>query len=155
MWTTDSNEESAPPQQLITGSREGMNTSITKIQGLGTTSAHIETLYTRENAKEYCVGYELDNSEECILKELATTTLVGHVEANCETGIFTNLNNTTYKFSGVREYSDQRTSEPYIIQRYNNGALGDVLDGSSASGYWVALQTFATLCPNRGIDTSL
>ena len=52
------------------GSRAGMNVTIIEMRDLDTAKASIRVEHTRDNAKAYCVEYELDKSEQCLERTL-------------------------------------------------------------------------------------
>ena len=123
------------------GSRIGMEVTVTGVQGIGTANAVIRVRHTRENAKEFCVGYSDDNSEECVQRTLREVRINDELRGNCQTGRFTTIGGDTLRFAGPSRRRADGGPKYVII-----GASGP-LDGSTASGYYTALSEFNALCP--------
>ncbi|CAM5775544.1 hypothetical protein LMIY3S_05077 [Labrys miyagiensis] len=136
----------AHAETLFYGSRSGMLVTVVKKLNLGTTHARIVTKHTRENATAFCREYILKVTPKCIADTL-NTQLLPEISANCETGKFTTLGGQNYQFIGPNpQYDPTGDSTEYRMVEMGNS---EPLDGSSASGYDVALGQFKALCPNR------
>ncbi|MEN3232713.1 hypothetical protein PUR29_03660 [Methylobacterium ajmalii] len=129
--------------KIAYGSRAGMEVTVTSVSGIGTANAVIKAAHTRQNAKTYCVDYVLNNSNECIERAMRDVQVSDAVFGNCKTGVFTTFNGQKYKFAGRKKASDD------VIGSYRVYEGGSLLDGSSASGYPVAIETFRALCPGQ------
>lgn len=123
------------------GSRVGMEATVVGVEGIGTANAVIRVKHTRENAKEFCVEYSDDNSDDCVRRTLREVRINDELRGNCRTGQFTTLWGDTLRFAGAnrRKGGD---GPKYIIV----GASGP-LEGNMASGYYTALTEFNALCP--------
>jgi len=126
------------------GMRMGMVVTVLSKQGLDSNNAIITTVHTRENAIAFCRDYASSAQEQCIEDELAQQ-LNSQISANCETGTFTNFHGEVYEFQGLNNDGDASDAK-YVIF---NVASGEIADGSFASGYFVNLDIFRTLCPGR------
>ena len=124
------------------GSRLGMQVTVTSMRGIGTSRAVIEAEHTREDATAFCREYVQKVTPKCIDDELAVE-IGGELSANCQSGEFETLTGDELIFKGVSKTEDMAD---YVIAVKNSG---EVLDGSSASGYPVVLDQFLALCPNR------
>ncbi|MFK3968607.1 hypothetical protein ACI2KT_34170 [Ensifer adhaerens] len=104
------------------------------------------TKHTRENATAFCREYVQKVTPKCIADELAVE-LDLEIAANCKTGKFTTLNGQGYQFKGPNEaYDPTEMNTEYVLVEVGTS---EPLDGSSASGYDVALDQFKASCPNR------
>lgn len=144
---------SANPELLAFGQKAGMEVTVVSKQGLGTDHALIRGVLTAANSKNYCVGYELDNSQSCVDRFLRETHLSESIKANCGTGIFTTFYGEHLQFIG-------KNSNPEIMADYaiRNEENGQILDGSAASGLDYDLEQFSALCPgavaaSRSVET--
>ncbi len=126
------------------GSRAGMEVTVTGVEGIGTARAVIHVRHTRENAKEFCVEYSQDPSDECVQRTLREVRINDELRGNCQTGKFTTLWGEQLRFAGPNRQKDQFSPKYVII-----GANGP-LEGNMASGYFTALAEFNALCPGRG-----
>lgn len=124
------------------GSRLGMQVTITSVRGIGTSRAVIEVEHTREDATTFCREYVQKVTPKCIEDELAVE-IAGELSANCQSGEFETLTGDELIFKGVSKTEDMAD---YVIAVKDSG---EILDGSSASGYPVVLEQFLALCPNR------
>jgi hypothetical protein len=132
------------------GMRAGMYDAIEARSGIDTDHARIVTKKSRDAAIILCRGYNHDFTAECIAQtlSLAPTPLL---TANCPAGTFTNplaLGDCDHcqppqdlKFLGKSPHSDQG---PDLLIQTRDGSL---LDGSWASTYSFASDTFRLLCP--------
>jgi hypothetical protein len=137
------------------GSRIGMEVDIVSEYGLNSENALIVTRHTRENATKFCKEYLSTTSEKCIREEMAIK-LASDIKGNCKTGLFSDFFGFTYRFEGklLAPESDPVTPN-YAIRlissehphRGGEVDTGTILGGSSASGYPVNMQIYATLCP--------
>lgn len=122
------------------GSRAGMEVTVVRMSGLDTTKARIVTKHTRENAISFCRDYAQKVTEDCIKEELSVP-LNDSVSANCKTGEFETFTGERLRFAG-------KSRNPSMSKyRVIDLATKDDLDGSSASGYPVAMMIYKALCP--------
>ena len=63
---------SADAKTLYYGSRAGMEVTVVKTSGIGSSHARILTRHTRQNAIGYCRDYVGKVTEDCISRELKT-----------------------------------------------------------------------------------
>ncbi|MCD2171844.1 lysozyme inhibitor LprI family protein [Rhizobium sp. C4] len=124
------------------GSRLGMQVTVTSVRGIGTSRAVVEVEHTREDATTYCRDYVQKVTPKCIQDELAVD-IGGEFSGNCQSGEFETLTGDELIFKGVSKTEDMADYEIVVKE------TGEILDGSSASGYPVVLDQFLTLCPNR------
>lgn len=127
------------------GSRIGMNVDIVALTGVDTARARVQVEHTPANARAFCVGYLLDQSETCVQSHLADmrTRLRGFATANCPQGTFETLFGQPMRLVGPAMTGAPQFLDWLILDVRNNA----ILDGSSASGYSEALAVFSTLCP--------
>ncbi|MEI9429841.1 hypothetical protein [Mesorhizobium sp. Cs1299R1N3] len=125
------------------GSRVGMELTIVKKSGIGSTHASILARHDRRNARVYCREYGHDFTEECIDAEMKAP-LHFEITANCKAGEFTTFYGAKMLFQGRNKGTDVPTD--YRITAVDENM---VLDGSGASGYDYTLEQFKALCPNR------
>ncbi|MBY5747344.1 hypothetical protein HFO28_27755 [Rhizobium leguminosarum] len=136
----------AQAETLYYGSRAGMEVTVVKKSNIGSTHAKIVTKHTRENAIAFCRDYVQKVTPKCIADELAVE-LDLEIAAKCKTGKFTTLNGQGYQFKGPNEvYDPTEMNTEYVLVEVDTN---EPLNGSSASGYDVALDQFKALCPNR------
>lgn len=128
-------------EQVYYGSRAGMTATVVSKTGIGTENAVIVVEHTPEDAKGFCVEYNLDNSMACVRKTLAEVKIEPTVYANCKTMMWSDLGAERYAILG------KRTSDPYVSFDVRRVSDGEILDGSSASGYPTAMAMFDALCP--------
>ncbi len=132
----------AEDHSIYYGSRAGMTLTTISKQGIGTASAVIMLKHTPKDAKAYCVGYEQDNSMACVKRAMAEVKVSDRVTGNCKKGTWTDMYGQSYSFEGKPKSSDIMAD--YAVRDLKSG---EILDGSSASGYGVALTIFQQLCP--------
>ncbi|SFU22565.1 hypothetical protein [Mesorhizobium sp. YR577] len=136
----------AKAETLYYGSRAGMEVTVVKKSNIGTTHAKIVTKHTKENATAFCREYVQKVTPKCIADELKVQ-LLPEISANCRTGNFMTLYGQGYQFLGPNaDYDPTGMSTEYLLVELDSK---EPLDGSSASGYDVALGQFKALCPNR------
>jgi hypothetical protein len=128
-------------EQVYYGSRAGMTVTVVSKTGIGTENAVIQVEHTPEDAKGFCVEYNLDNSMACVRMTLAEVKVEPTVYANCKTMMWTDLGAERYAILG------RRTSDTYADFDVRRISSGEILDGSSASGYPTAMAMFDALCP--------
>ena len=128
--------------KITYGTRLGMQVTVTSVRGIGTSRAVIEVEHTREDATTFCREYVQKVTPKCIEDELAVE-IGGELSGNCQSGEFETLTGDELVFKGVSKTEDMAD---YVIAVKDTG---EVLDGSSASGYPVVLEQFLALCPNR------
>lgn len=132
----------AVDDEIYYGSRAGMSVTTVSKEGIGTKRAVIRVEHRPRNAKAYCVDYELDNSMACVRRTMATVKVRDRVTADCRKKTWTDLSGERYSFLGRQKSADSMAD--YAVKRLDTGEL---LDGSSASGYPTALSIFEALCP--------
>lgn len=131
----------AGAEQLYYGSRVGMTATVISKAGIGTENAIIAVEHTAEDAKGFCVEYILDHSMTCVRKTMVEVKVEPFVYANCKTLVWTDLHAERYAILG------RRTLDDYVDYDVRRISDGEVLDGSSASGYATAMEIFNALCP--------
>jgi len=136
----------AHAETLYYGSRAGMEVTVVKRSNIGTTHAKILTKHTKANATAFCRDYVQKVTPKCISEELSIE-LLSEISANCKTGKFITLGGLGYQFLGPNpQYDPTGDGTEYLLVEAGGS---EPLDGSSASGYGVALDQFKALCPNR------
>jgi hypothetical protein len=133
----------AADDEVYYGSRAGMSLTTVSKMGIGTANAIIYVKHTPKNAKASCVEYEQDHSMACVKRVMASVKVRDRVTANCLKRTWTDVHGQKFAFLGPNKKSDE-TFADYIVKDLKTG---EILDGSSASGYDVALTTFNLLCP--------
>lgn len=124
------------------GSRAGMHVTTVSKSGIGTSKAVIMIEHTPKDAKAYCVEYEQDYSMACVKRAMADVKVGDRVTANCKKRTWTDVYGQDYVFEGKSKSSDLMAE--YIVRSL---VSGEILDGSSASGYSTVLSIFQELCP--------
>ncbi|MCJ8057168.1 hypothetical protein GB928_027760 [Shinella curvata] len=124
------------------GSRAGMHVTTVSKSGIGTSNAVIMIKHTPKDAKAYCVEYEQDYSMACVKRTMASVKVGDRVTANCKKGTWTDVYGEGYVLEGKSRSTDLMAD--YVVRSVKSG---EVLDGSSASGYPTALSVFQELCP--------
>lgn len=120
----------------------GLVVTITKKSGIGSAKAVVSIEHTRQNALDYCEGFEMTSSKSCIDRTMTNVKVEKQISGNCKTGRFKDLWGESFQFKGRTKGGD---NEYAIIEL----ASGQPLDGSSASLYTTRLAAFEALCPNR------
>jgi hypothetical protein len=133
----------AQASTIYYGNKVGMELTIVKKTGIGSTHASILAKHNRQKARVYCREYGHDFSEDCIAAEMKAP-LHFEIIANCKTGKFTTFYGANMLFQGRNKGTDVTTD--YLITDTDENVL---LDGSGASSYDVTLDQFKALCPNR------
>jgi hypothetical protein len=124
------------------GSRAGMHVTTVSKSGIGTSKAVIMIEHTPKDAKAFCVEYAQDYSMACVKRTMADVKVSDRVAGNCKELTWTDVYGQAYAFEGKSKSSDLMAD--FIVR---NLASGEILDGSSASGYSTALGIFQELCP--------
>lgn len=132
----------AEDHSIYYGSRAGMQLTTVSKTGIGTANAVIVVKHTPKDAKAYCVGYEMDNSMACVKRTMAEVKVGDRVTGNCRKRTWTDMYGQSYAFEGPMKSTDSMAD--YAVRDMKSG---EILDGSSASGYGVALTIFQQLCP--------
>ncbi|MET3592951.1 hypothetical protein ABID26_002339 [Mesorhizobium shonense] len=132
----------ADAKTLYYGGRAGMEVTIVKKSGIGTSHASVLTKHTRQNAIGFCRDYVGKVTEDCIAREMRTPLHL-EITADCKTGKFTTFYGANMLFQGR---SPAGSATDYMIADTDENV---VLDGSGASGYDYTLEQFKALCPNR------
>ena len=135
--------DSGACETIYYGNKVGMELTIVKKTGIGSTHASILAKHDRQKARIYCREYGHDFSQACIDAEMKAP-LHFEITANCKTGTFTNFYGANMLFQGRNKGTDVTTD--YLITDTDEKV---VLDGSGASSYDVTLDQFKALCPNR------
>ena len=130
--------------RIYYGSRAGMHLTTVSKQGIGTANAIIIVKHTPEDAKAFCVGYVQDNSMACVKRTLADIKVGDRVTGNCVTKTWTDMYDYSYAFLGKAGKSNDIMMAEYALKDLKTGQL---LDGSSASGYGKQLTILQQLCP--------
>ncbi len=133
---------SAEDHSIYYGSRAGMHLTTISKSGIGTANAVIMVKHTPKDAKAVCVEYDQDNSMACVKRTMAEVKVGDRVTGNCVKRTWTDMYGQSYAFEGKPKSSDIMAD--YAVRDLKSG---EVLDGSSASGYGVALTIFQQLCP--------
>ncbi len=123
-----------------------MEVTIVSKSGIGTSKAEIRIKLTKKNAAAFCESYLVDTSEACAIKVLRDdgAKLRPFVSGNCRTGTWVDMYGNRYVMRGRNKNTKGNINAEYLIE---NRKRGEILDGSSASGYSVALGVFKALCP--------
>ena len=132
---------------LYYGSRAGMEVTVRSRKGLGTKNAVIVAEHTLANAENFCREYAMTTDPECVEQELKQKLQLT-ITADCNAGTFNTFYGAQYVFEGRRKSSDTATSTDYVLRETDGDDHGE-LDGSTASGYDVAIDQFKALCPTR------
>ena len=131
-------------EQIPYGSRAGMHLTTVSKQGIGTAHAVIRVKHTPKDAKAACVLYSQDYSMACVRATMAAVKVGDRVTANCVNRTWTDMYGHSYAFLGVAPPTDELKVVKYAVKDLKTG---EILDGSSASGYPVELVIFQQLCP--------
>lgn len=129
--------------RIYYGSRAGMHLTTVSKKGIGTSNAVIFVEHTPKDAKAYCVGYEGDNSMACVRRTMAEIKVGDRVTANCTKRSWTDMFGQSFKFLRRAKQTDGIMAD-YLIRDLKTG---EILDGSSASGYGTQITIFTQLCP--------
>ncbi|RUU02988.1 hypothetical protein EOD23_18880 [Mesorhizobium sp. USDA-HM6] len=132
----------ADAKTLYYGGRAGMEVTIVKKSGIGTSHAKVLTKHTRQNAIGFCRDYVGKVTEDCIAKEMKAPLHL-EITADCKSGKFTTFHGANMLFQGR---GPAGSATDYLITDTDENV---VLDGSGASGYDYTLEQFKALCPNR------
>jgi hypothetical protein len=130
--------------KIYYGSRAGMHVSVVSVSGLDTARAVIRTKHTREDATAFCREYVGKVTSTCVKQTLDETRINDEITGDCTRGTFVDFRGYRYRFDGPNK--DPEMSAKYRIVSV---ATGEVADGSSASGYDVAIDIYKALCPSR------
>jgi hypothetical protein len=134
----------ASAEKIPYASRVGEDLTIREAAGLDSAEASIFAVHDKADAKIYCRDYLQDRSASCVRKTMATDPKSFQFKANCETGVFTTVGGR-YRFVGPAKTDETSSAAFQVIDLQS----GEDLDGSSASGYPVAMTVFRKLCPSR------
>jgi hypothetical protein len=132
-----------PSDTIFWGSRVGMYDKIALRNGIGSSNAVIKTAPSREGAIQFCREYDQDYSNKCIKKGLEDDA-PKTITANCSSNTFYDFYNRRFVFLGRNKNTNGDIMADYLIRDLRSGEL---LDGSSASGYDVEFGIFKALCP--------
>ena len=132
---------------LFYGSRAGMQYTVVSTADLGTATATIKARHTRANAVAYCRDYVQAVTKACIAENLGEVPQKVTLTGNCDTGDFTGFDGDSYRFDGAYDASSGEIPDMMAEFKIVHVSDDTVLDGSSASGYDVALGIYQALCP--------
>jgi hypothetical protein len=135
--------EPDPKSTLFYGSRVGMYDEIASREGLDTSHAVVKTRFSHDGAVQVCREYGHDYSQKCIdeqRKDSHGNTITG----DCPNKTFSDLNGGKYLFLGKTKPGSGDVTADYSIRDL---ASGQILDGSTASGYDLMLGFYQALCP--------
>lgn len=136
-----------PPREIFYGSRAGMTMSVMGASALDTRVAMLYVEHTEKDAMSFCLQYVMTADAECVERTMAENeSLETKLAADCEVGTFNTPYGGHYRFQ-AKDTSPAQFDPEFIILDVENG--NQKLDGSSASGYGVALGVFEALCPSR------
>ena len=124
------------------GSSAGMHLTTISKEGIGTANAVIRVKHTPKDARAFCVEYSHDNSTACVKRTMLDVKIGDRVIANCVKKTWTDVYGKKFAFMGPNKNTDVMVE--YAVRDIKTGEL---LDGSTASGYDVALTSFKLLCP--------
>jgi hypothetical protein len=111
--------------------------------GLNSSHAIIKTVPSRKGSITFCREYSKDYSIKCIEDGLYNE-LIGVITADCSTGRFVDFSGGRFQFIGKNNNTNGDITADYLIKDLKTG---EILDGSSASGYGVEGGIFKALCP--------
>ncbi len=126
------------------GSRVGMYDDIASRNGIDTASAAIVARPSRDGAVQFCREYASDYSLKCINEQLRNNETQA-INANCSNKHFIDFDGNRFAFLGVNKTKSDDVMAEFSIKDLSTG---DLLDGSTASGYDVRLDIFKHLCPS-------
>ena len=129
--------------RIYYGSRAGMHLTTVSKQGIGTANAIIMVKHTPEDAKAFCVNYELDSSMACVKRTLANVKVGDRVTGNCVAKTWTDMSGYSFVFLGKATKSNDMMAD-YAVKDLKTG---EILNGTSASGYDREFAIFQQLCP--------
>jgi hypothetical protein len=140
-----------PPSTIVySGSRVGMYDEIVSRQGLDSASAQITTKASRDGAVTFCREYSRDYSVKCLDDEMRGPPL-RTIRGNCRDKTFSDFDGNRYTFVGKTPKRNEDIMAEFEIR---DMASGEILDGSSASGYGIRLGIFQALCPSSAPKNS-
>jgi hypothetical protein len=113
-------------------------------QGLDSASAQIPTKPRKDGAITFCREYSRDYSIKCIDEQMRGSSL-RTVRGNCREKTFADFNGDRYSFLGETPKDTDDIMAEFSIRDL---ATGEILDGSSASGYDTRLGIYQALCPS-------
>jgi hypothetical protein len=129
------------------GSRAGMTVTIVSREGVDSDHAVVRVVHTGADAGAFCKFYVVAPRPDCVAETLAEVAarITDRIEGNCRTGVFTGLWGSAVRFGGRLP----RTSEFGADWDFREEGSAEPLDGTTASGYDVALDQFRAICPGR------
>jgi hypothetical protein len=134
-----------PSDTIFWGSRVGMYDKIALRKGIDSSSAVIKTAPSRDGVIQFCREYDRDYSNKCVKDGLASD-VPKTITANCLSNTFSGFNNERFVFLGRNKSTNGEVTADYLIKEIKSG---EILDGSSASGYDIEFGVFKALCPLR------
>jgi hypothetical protein len=132
-----------PSTTIYYGSRVGMFHDIASKKGIDTSNAQLNTTPSRAGAIIFCRNYEMNYSSKCI-NDIINNDGPKTATANCRMKTFTDFRGSRFQFLGKNSDMSGDIFAEYLIKDLKSG---EVLDGSSASGYDIVFNIFKTLCP--------
>jgi hypothetical protein len=137
-----------PSETIFWGSRVGMYDNVALRKGIDSSYAVIKTAPSREGVIQFCREYDSDYSNKCIEKSLEND-VSKTVTADCLSNTFHDFYNSKFVFLGKNRDTNGDVTADYLIKDLKSGQM---LDGSSASGYDVEFGIFKALCPLKVPD---
>lgn len=134
---------------IVFGSRQGMELTVVSVRGLGTAHAAIDARQTERNAAEYCTGYvgEQTATAGCIaerMKEVGPAVMA--LRADCRSGDF-EVYGERRIFLGRNGHPEAGRSAEQPEYLIKDSATGEVLGDYMATGYFRDVAVFRALCP--------
>lgn len=134
---------------IVFGSRQGMDLTVVSVRGLDTTHAAIDARQTERNAAEYCTGYvgEQTATAACIaerMKEVGPAVMA--LRADCRSGNF-EVYGDRRVFLGRNGHPQAGRSAEQPEFFIKEAATGEILEDYMATGYFRNVAVFRTLCP--------
>ena len=134
--------EPSPDEVVYSGSRVGMYEDIISKEGLNSSDAIIKTAPSRKGSITFCREYSKDYTVKCIEDGLRNGR-PGVITADCPAGRFVDFSGGRFQFLGKNNNARGDIMADYLIKDLKSG---EILDGSSASGYGVEGGIFKALC---------
>jgi hypothetical protein len=127
--------------RIYYGSRAGMHLTTMSKEGIGSAKAVIVVKHTPQDAKAFCVIYLEDYSMACVRRTLAEVKVADRVTGSCVSRTWTDMYGQSFAYLG------KATSDGMADYAIKDLQTGEMLNGSSASGYDNQLTIFQQLCP--------
>ncbi len=111
-------------------------------EGINSALAVIHAIRGHDGAVQFCRQYGKDYSKSCIDEN--STGKKETISADCHSGKFVDFSGNHFQFMGKNKHKTDDNITKYMIKYLKTG---EILDGSGASGYDVAIGIFSSLCP--------